>query len=225
MIKINNLKKSYGKRVILDNINIKFFKNKINFIMGKNGAGKTTIIKCILNLEKYYGSITAETGETGEVDIKEFGYDTKNIFAIFDSTSVYGNLTGMDHIKLFTNKSQSEIMDISLDYFNNDMLNKKAKTYSYGEKKKLFFIILELMRPKVIIMDEISNGLDYETMALLRKKIKELSKDSTIILTGHQFDFYRSIIDKLFLVEEGKITGYEYNEKDSLEDIYEKTYR
>ena len=72
-------------------------------------------------------------------------------------------------------------------------------------------------------MDEISNGLDYETMCELKKQIKLWSKKMTIILTGHQFGFYNDIVDEVFVIKDKSITPHSkdfQNDKESLEEVY-----
>ena len=86
-----------------------------------------------------------------------------------------------------------------------DLLNKKVKTYSYGERKKVFIIIADILKPKLLIMDEVSNGLDYETMIMLKAKIKLWAESSMIVLTGHQFEFYKDIVERVFVINGHKI--------------------
>lgn len=219
MIIVRNLRKKYGSKLILDNINIEIEEGKINFLLGKNGSGKTTFIKCLLNLESY----------SGEIKYSDKSYEQINseVFAVFDDSCLYTKLTGYQNIKLLLSGYDIKVdKSITSQYLPDSLLAKKVINYSYGERKKLCLIVAEFLAPKIIIMDEISNGLDYETMVLLKKKIVDWSKNSTIILTGHQFDFYNNIIDNLYLVKDSHISLIEdYNNKvNTLEEIYEKNF-
>ncbi|MDO7862753.1 hypothetical protein [Brochothrix thermosphacta] len=109
----------------------------------------------------------------------------------------------------------------------NALLKRKVKHYSYGQKKKLSLALVALLRPKYLIMDEISNGLDFQFSKELKKIVLDLSKETTILLTGHQYDFYNDIIDNLLVFEDKKIVMLEKNfksEKKKLETIYDSLY-
>ena len=130
----------------------------------------------------------------------------------------------MENLSIFgeQKKSKNEIVELSKKYLDRNVLKKKVKTYSYGQKKKLALILVDILQPKYLFMDEISNGLDYEMMQELKKHLKELSQKMTIILTGHQFSFYDEIIDALYLIKDKQLRKYDkYSDGNkSLEDVY-----
>ncbi|MGG5255365.1 ATP-binding cassette domain-containing protein [Neobacillus sp. SM06] len=201
MIELINLTKSYKDNLVLEKLNIKLKENKISFIMGENGVGKTTLLKCLLKLEKYKGIVL--------YDGKTFDEIRKSIHVIYDDSPLYLNLSGFKNIELLSNKeiNKKEIKNAALKYFSEEQLKTKVKSYSYGQRKKISLVIAELSQPKYLFMDEVSNGLDYETMTDLKRTLKEWSKKMTIIATGHQFEFYAEIIDELFIIKQG--TMYE----------------
>lgn len=214
MISITNLEKKYKSRVILKNVSMTIPDQSITFLMGKNGSGKTTFIKCLLGLEKYSGDI--------KINEKEYSHSTEDLITIYDDSSLYKHLSGYDNICLITGRRLNDIKVFCQYYLDDQLLRKKTKYYSFGEKKKIFLIIVEIVRPKTIIMDEVSSGLDYETLVFLKKRIREWSKSSCILLTGHQFDFYHSIVDSLLVVSNETIKQKDYTNHESLEDIYEQ---
>lgn len=213
MIELKNVSISYKDKQILDKVSIEIPNSGINFLMGKNGSGKTTLIKCLLNFMDYEGEI--------ETNCKR--HNIREIFVIFDDSSLYKELTGLENIMQFTSCKKKTALEFSQPYLSGDLLNKKAKTYSYGERKKIFLIMVEILKPKIIIMDEVSNGLDYETMLLLKKRFIDLSKNSLILMTGHQFEFYKNIVSRVFVINNKTITKVEIMENESLENIYEQT--
>ena len=221
MIDIVDLCKEYKGKKIFENINLKIKEEGIHFFMGKNGAGKTTLIKCLLNLESYQGEV--------KLFHKRIDEYRKDIAVVYDDSPFYLNLSGIKNIEMFINKkvNRDEIMKIALNYLDNDILSKKVKKYSYGQKKKLSLILVEINKPKILLMDEISNGLDYETMTTLKCKLLEWKKKSIIILTGHQFEFYNDIIDDVYYIKENNINKVQeiLDEKVNLGDIYEKYVR
>ena len=219
MIKLKNFGKSYNKNIIFNNVEIEFPSKKITFIMGPNGAGKTTLIKSIFKLEEYDGEIRFNENLNID-DIR------KSCLVIWDDCPFYTNLSGIKNLLIYAEKhvSKQYIKNIALKYLDTDLLKRKIKSYSYGQKKKLALVLIDILNPEIIIMDEISNGLDYDTMLELKKYLVEISKDRTIILTGHQFDFYNDIIDNLVILKNHNLIQISENFKNSgekLGDIYE----
>ncbi|WP_350301349.1 ATP-binding cassette domain-containing protein [Peribacillus frigoritolerans] len=218
MISISNLVKSYKKKIILGDLNFKIPENKISFLMGENGVGKTTLIKCLLNLENYQGEIL--------FDGNQFSSAKNDIYVVYDDTPFYLHLSGYKNITLLLNKKVTldRVKEVASHYLNDDILKSKVKGYSYGQRKKLSLIIATLSEPKYLFLDEVSNGLDFETMEFLKEKLQEWSKNMTILTVGHQFDFYSTIIDELFLLKDSSITHITDYSKESgeLSEIYKR---
>ena len=219
MIELKAFSKKYGKTSVLEDINISLEQGKITFIMGPNGAGKTTLIKSILGLEGYEGNVYSREGV-------EFQYEREKCFVVWDDCPFYMNLSGLQNLYIYSEnrKTKSEIIACAKRYLEMDLLKRKVKTYSYGQKKKLALVLIEVLNPEIIIMDEISNGLDFETMQELKKYLVELAEKKTVILTGHQFGFYNDIIDVLLVLKDKSLNVVRENFKsgnEKLEDIYE----
>ncbi|NLK97653.1 MAG: ABC transporter ATP-binding protein [Epulopiscium sp.] len=218
MIEVNNLSKSYSNTPILKNVSLTLNSNRIHFIMGRNGSGKTTFIKCLLGLEHYEGTITYG-GKVLE-DVR------KGIFAIFDDIPLYNDLNGFQNIRLML--SDKKFFDknyiAELGLLSDKKLKENIKNYSLGERKKLALIAAILNNPKYLIIDEISNGLDIETLETLREKLNVLRQNSLILATGHHFEFYESIIDELLVLNAGTLTYISDYRKggDKLYEIYKQ---
>ncbi|HHW66221.1 MAG TPA: ABC transporter ATP-binding protein [Epulopiscium sp.] len=218
MIEVNNLSKSYANIPVLKNISLNLKGNRIHFIMGKNGSGKTTFIKCLLGLEHYEGTITY-SGKVLE-DVR------KSIFAIFDDIPLYNDLNGFQNIRLmlsdkkFFNKNYISELGLLTD----QKLKEYVKNYSLGERKKLALIAAILNKPRYLIIDEISNGLDIETLESLQEKLNDLSHHSLILATGHHFEFYENIVNELLVLNVGTITHISNYKKggDKLYEIYKQ---
>lgn len=218
MITIKNFSKNYGKKKVLNNVNITFEDNNVNFIMGKNGRGKTTLLKCISGLEGYKGTIKIDNRK------KEEMLGEMNV--IWDDCPFYKDLRGIDNLEIFTGLSKKQIIERVQGVIESDLLKKKVKSYSYGQKKKLALAMTVILDSKCIIMDEISNGLDFDTLEQLKAFIKGWKSKKNIILTGHQFSFYDGMVDNVFVIcNDGSVKEY-INIKDSgkkLEEIYHET--
>lgn len=220
MIECKSFSKAYGKIPVINKSDIQIRDRKISFIMGKNGSGKTTFIKCLMGLESYQGKIIIDGKQIEEVQ--------QDCLVLWDDCPFYTNISGMDNLLVLGEgkKSKREIEKISMNYMSRELLNAKVKTYSYGQKKKLALTLSFLLEPKYLVMDEISNGLDYDTIKMLRKLIRDMSNDITVILTGHQFEFYNELVDDVYLIQDGNLVlyGEDIHEKDiKLEDIYNET--
>lgn len=220
MIKFINFSKYYKNQAILKDVNLEIADKKITFIMGKNGAGKTTLVKCMLGLEGYAGEIQYAL-EAPKNQQK------KRILAIWDEFPFYDGMTGLNNLYVFSEglKSRREILEIAQKYLGMEILKRKVKSYSYGQRKKLSLILVEILEPQIVIMDEVSNGLDYETMVYLKKYIRELAKSATIVLMGHQFEFYNDLIEEMVVIKKDSMKTLEKDFQNSghqLEEIYEE---
>jgi len=165
--------------------------------MGKNGSGKTTLIKCLMEMESFSGEISFNGKSIDSV--------RNECLVLWDDCPFYNSLSGLKNLLIFSEdkKTKDEIIKIAMNFLDKDLLNRKVSTYSYGQKKKLALCLVDILEPTYLIMDEISNGLDYETMRFLKKRIIEWKVNKTILVTGHQFEFYNDIIDEL-LIFKGK---------------------
>ncbi len=218
MINIYGLTKKYRKNIVLDNITMEIPNTGITFLMGENGCGKTTLIKALLNLESYEGQIL--------FDEKPFQQGRNSVAVVYDDNPLYNSLNGLQNLILLSQitLSKIEIIEKVSPFFSERELKKKVKNYSYGQKKKLSICIAFLSSANFIVMDEVSNGLDYESMIVLKKMIKSESSEKAFFLTGHQFDFYNDIIENLLVLKNGDIYKVERldNEMFNLGRIYEQ---
>ncbi|KAB3537735.1 ATP-binding cassette domain-containing protein [Alkaliphilus pronyensis] len=222
MIEFEDFSKNYSKKSIISKSNFKLKSNNISFLMGPNGSGKTTLIKCMLGMEYYNGKIVFDGNDIDKV--------RDNCLVIWDDCPFYTNLSGLENLMILGEgkKSREQIKEVAVNYLDNDLLRKKVNTYSYGQKKKLALLLVEVLEPDYLFMDEISNGLDYEMMRTLTKKIKKWAEKMSILVTGHQFSFYNEIVDSLLVFKDKQIiiSNENFNKSNkSLEDIYdEQTY-
>lgn len=199
MVSVRELSKHYASNVVLNNINISLSDKSIHFLMGKNGSGKTTFIKCLLNLEEFSGSIM--------YDGKALNNIRSSVFAIFDDIPLYSNLTGFQNIRLMVDSDEKFDITRITQYglLSHKKLKERVKHYSLGEKKKLSLLAAMLINAQILVVDEISNGLDIESLETLKECLRELSKSSLILATGHHFEFYEQIIDDLLVLHNGTI--------------------
>lgn len=213
MIELKNFEKFYKNELLIKSSSIIISDNSFVFILGKNGIGKTSLFKCILNLETFNGDLL--------FDSQNFNNIIGQIFAIFDDTPLYSHLTGFQNIQIFCPNITTKIFTHSLLESLN--LNQKVKFYSYGQKKKLSIFIAILLQPKYLIIDELTNGLDYETISWLKTNLKKSFLNCTILATGHQFDFYNDLVEELLIISNKQIKKINlFKSKKKLEALYEE---
>lgn len=125
MLKLENVCKKYDRDILKD-LNVEFKENRINYIYGKNGIGKTTLFKCIVGLEDFEGKIKGLP-------------DKKEIYYIEESNLLYNNLSGLDNIKLLTSVyDKNAILIISRRIFRRECFEKKSRYIFFGTKETTF---------------------------------------------------------------------------------------
>ncbi|MGN0026000.1 MAG: ATP-binding cassette domain-containing protein [Clostridium sp.] len=175
-IVIENLKKRYNDKVVLNNFNYTFKDKTISFIMGASGVGKTTLIKILMGL------VQADDG-------KVIGINNKKISVVFQEDSLCENLSVLLNIKLVCeNISNLEIQN-SLDLLDlKDCMHKRVRELSGGMKRRIAIIRALLYDFDLLIMDEPFKGLDKETkIKVMDFVISKLENKSAIIIT-HDMD-------------------------------------
>jgi len=195
MIKIEKLSKFYGKKQVLNTINLEFKKGKIYGIVGENGAGKTTLFRCISGLESYKGIISSNFNKLKE-----------NLGLLLTEPFFFSKITGKEYIQLLANARQIKLSNIEDKNIFNLPLNQYASTYSTGMKKKLALTAILLQKNDVFILDEPFNGIDIHSNLIITEiinKFKELEK--TVIISSHIFSNLAETCDEIYLMKNGEI--------------------
>ena len=207
ILNVKNLSKRYKNKEVLKDINMSVFKGDIYGFIGPNGAGKTTTIKTILGL------LRPSKGEVyldGKDILNSKNQYSVNIGAMIDYPSFYPNLSGYKNLYLYANaldidkERVNEVLNIV--NLSNDK-NKKVCNYSMGMKQRLAVARAFLTNPKLIILDEPTNGLDPEGVKDMRNLIKNLAKtnNTTFIYCSHILNEVENLCNRVAIINKGEI--------------------
>ena len=216
-IEIKNLTKVYGKNRGIQDINISVKEGEIYGFIGPNGAGKSTTIKTLLN---FIYSTSGEALIFGMDSVKESEKIKEYIGYVPSEVRYYDDVKVKDIIKYaqsFYPKSKKEYVDRICNELELDM-NKKMGELSLGNKKKVAIDQSLINNPKLLILDEPTNGLD----PLMQKKlfnilIEEKEKGNTVFLSSHNLVEVQNLCDRVCVIKEGKIVDIIEIEKSKTE--------
>ncbi len=204
MIEIKNLHKKFGKLTVLDGLDLIIDKGGVFSILGPNGTGKTTLIKCLL------GMVIPNKGEITMDDqtiLKKWDY-RDNINYLPQIANFPANLSVVELIKMVKNlrpkiANEQELID---KFGLNEFLNKKLGNLSGGTKQKVNLVLAFMFDSELIILDEPTTGLDPIALIHLKELIvKEKQKGKTILITTHIMGFVEEMADEVVFLLYGKI--------------------
>lgn len=185
--------KRYGEHQVFENATFTIKRREKVAFVGKNGQGKSTMVKCIMGEIPYEGSL--KTGHNVSI-----GYFAQNQASMLD-----GEVTVFDTIdRVATGPIRTRIRDILGAFmFGGEASDKKVKVLSGGEKTRLAMIRLLLTPVNLLILDEPTNHLDIPTKEILKQAIQDF--DGTVILVSHDRDFLDGLVDKVYEFSDGKV--------------------
>lgn len=219
VIKVRNISKTINKKKILDNINFDVYEGEIVGLVGKNGAGKSTLLKIMTGLYSY-----------DEGEIYYYNYNLKTDYekamsivgTLIENPDMYSNLTGKKNLEIFKSMfkgiDEGTIEEIARIVEMEKYLGKKFKTYSLGMKERLGIASSLINKPKILILDEPTNGLDREGVKNTMKMLKDL-KDTTIIISSHMLSDIEELCNKIIFINDGKIDSIKIKQNDKKKNI------
>lgn len=215
LVSCTEIYKSFGKVHIFENMDIKIYANKIIGLLGENGSGKTSFIKMLS------GMLLPDKGEISLfgkeiVSEKDIIYMKSKVSILGDANrSLYWNMSGIDNLYYFwtikTGKrglyGKERINELIIQFNMEEFIQKKVESYSKGMKQRLLLVVALLGTPKLLIMDEPLNGLDFENTIILKDYMNEFVKkeNGTVILTSHNSRFIDEVCDTKFMIKDHKI--------------------
>ena len=206
--------KSYGNHLIFEHVNLTIQRGEKVAFVGKNGEGKSTLVKCIMNEIPYEGTLKLGHGV-------KIGYFAQNQAQLLDD-----NLTVFDTIDYVAQGDiRTKIRDILGAFmFGGEASEKKVKVLSGGERSRLAMIRLLLEPVNLLILDEPTNHLDMRSKDVLKNALKEF--DGTVIAVSHDRDFLDGLVEKVYEFGNKRVTEhlggiYDFLEKKKLQSLQE----
>ena len=206
-LEINNLSKTLDNNIILDNINMSLESGNIYGFIGRNGSGKTMLLKVICGFVKP----TSGTILINDENALANNYFNNEIRALIENPNFINNLSGFDNLKLLAginNKIDDKTILTWLDKV--DLLEEKDKLYSkysLGMKQKLGIVQALMEDTKIILLDEPLNGIDENSVNIIRNiLLEEKNKDKLIIIATHIKEDIEKLCNIIYHFDSGKVT-------------------
>ncbi|WP_257937644.1 methionine ABC transporter ATP-binding protein [Campylobacter lari] len=227
MIKIQNLKKYYGKELVINDVSLEVKEGEIYALVGHSGAGKSTLLRCINGLENYQsGSVQVFGKEIATLKEKELRVFRKDIgmifqhFALMSRKNVFENVAMPLEIHNFDKNTIQKRVNELLDLVG---LLAKSKAYpnelSGGQKQRVAIARALALNPKILLSDEATSALDPNTTNNILELIAKINQEFNIsvVLVTHEMEAVKQIAQKAVLLEQGQIIG-----QGKIEDLFLK---
>lgn len=214
MLEVKNLKKKFGKKLVLKGIDLKVEKADRIAIIGPSGCGKSTLLRCLNGIEiPTNGKIIFEKKEiTKDTD---FSNIRKKIGMVFQQFNLFPHLTVEENIILAPVKlkimSESEAKKKAQELLKSINLSDKSNNYptelSGGEQQRVAIVRSLIMNPDIMLFDEPTSALDPEMVGEVLELIKKIADQGmTTIIVSHEMNFVKNYASKVIFMEDGKIS-------------------
>lgn len=214
MIKVSNLKKSYGDKLVLKEVNTEIQDGSVVVVIGPSGSGKSTFLRCLNRLEevdsgKIFYDDTELTSKTVDIDKMR-----QHIGMVFQHFNLFPHKTILENITLapvsLNLMSKADAEKKGMELLKRMGLEDKASVYpsslSGGQKQRVAIARALAMEPKVMLFDEATSALDPEMVGEVLNVMKDLAKEGmTMIVVTHEMGFAKEVADRVLFMEEGII--------------------
>lgn len=226
MIKVEHLKKSFGKKEVLKDISANVEKGKVISIIGPSGSGKSTFLRCLNVLETpTSGKIIFDGQDLTHISEKELDILREKMGMVFQSFNLFPNMNVVENVKLAPMKvkgvSEEEAEKQALELLDKVGLKDRAKQYpsslSGGQQQRVAIARALAMDPEVMLFDEPTSALDPEMVGEVLKTMQDLADSGmTMVIVTHEMGFAREVSDEVWFMSDGWL-----QEQGSPEQIFE----
>ena len=214
---VKNLKKNFGKKEVLKDINFEFEKGKIYGLLGRNGAGKTTFFNCLNeDIEIDAGEFYIEDNDTKrKMEAEDVGY-------VLSTPNVPEFLTGREFLKFFIDINKKRIKDEKTidEYFDFMKIEKEdrdrlLKDYSHGMKNKMQMLVNIIANPNVLLLDEPLTSFDVVVAEEMKQMLRGIKKNHIIIFSTHIMELALDLCDEIVILNKGVLEEIDKNNLDN----------
>jgi len=203
VLQTDRVSKRFGRATVVDEVSLAVREGTVYGLLGPNGAGKTTLLKMIAGLLRPTGGVMWFDGKPWSRSSLE------QIGSLIEAPALYGNLTARENLKVHTmmlglpDRRIDEVLEtVDLTYTGK----KRAAHFSLGMKQRLGIAIALLKRPRLLILDEPTNGLDPLGIQELRELIRSFpAQGITVLLSSHALNEVGQIVDDIGIISGGKL--------------------
>jgi ABC-type polar amino acid transport system ATPase subunit len=211
MLKVENVKKSFGAATVLDGVNLTVNPGEVVSILGSSGSGKSTLIRCINGLEKLNdGKITVDDFDVSKP--KELSEARKRSGTVFQLFNLYPHMTALQNITLapieVLKRPKAEAETEGRALLTSVGLGDRADAYpaqlSGGQRQRVGICRALAMKPRYLLLDEVTSALDPEmTAEVLDILAKLAASGTTMVFVTHEIEFARQISNRIVFLEKG----------------------
>lgn len=222
VIETENLSKRYGNIIALNKVNLQIKEGDIYGLIGRNGAGKSSLLRVLCGQSTQYSGNVKLFGRNIKQDFEE----RKKIGTLIEYPAFYPELTGRQNLEYYRIQKgisqKSRIQRVLHDLDLIQLADRKFKQYSLGNKQRLGIALALLNEPKVLILDEPTNGLDPFGIKEIRNFLLAINKtyNTTILISSHILSELEQLITKVGFIDKGNVI-----EELSIEDLRKKCSR
>ena len=215
MIEIKDLKKYFGKNIILDGVNEEVKKGQVICVIGPSGAGKSTFLRCLNLLEEpSAGAVLFEGQNLVEMGAKEVQTVREKMGMVFQGFNLFPNMTVLDNVTLAPIKvkgmDKEQAQKLGHQLLSEVDMDDKADVYplslSGGQKQRVAIARALAMNPEVMLFDEPTSALDPEMVGEVLKVMQELANNGmTMVVVTHEMGFAKNVADEIWFMADGNI--------------------
>lgn len=210
VLKLSDIEKSFGRKKIIDNISFEVYSGEVFGFLGPNGAGKTTTIKMIM------GFLSRDSGEifiNGFNVRKDYEKAMSYIGGIVENPEMYKDLSGLTNLRMYARLhdgvTKERIDEVVTLVGMENRIGEKVKKYSLGMKQRCGLAQALLHKPRLLILDEPTNGLDPAGIKELRDILKKLAHEENVavFVSSHLMSEMELMCDRVAIIDNGRILG------------------
>lgn len=229
LLKIEGLTKIIRKKKIVDNVSLEVKPGEIVGFLGPNGAGKTTTIKMIMGL---FNITAGKISICGHDVVTDFENAMQNVGGIIENPDLYKRMTGRQNLEYYAamyKSSKKESIDEVVELVKmSQRINDKVKAYSLGMRQRIGIAQALLHTPRLLVLDEPTNGLDPIGIKELRDLLKYLAKNAGVgvFVSSHLLAEMELMCDRIYIIDNGVMIGEKSIEQieNNIEGIYKYTF-